>query len=128
MRRLNRLGPEVADRLAAGLAPLVQRATDFLAEEMDGRDDPLRADPRLLLLFVYATVVGVATEAEAQRASAWSRHRESLRYRRELFAYVRAAVIASNACSRRYTDSGRSSTAFGTSMGEGAGGEGCGAR
>ena len=92
LRELNRLGPDVVDRLAAGIGPLVERAAAFLAEEMDA-GTIRRADPRLLLLFVYATVVGVATEAEAQRVVGFEPSAASLRkLRRELFAYVRAAL------------------------------------
>jgi hypothetical protein len=47
------------------------------------------------VLFVYATVVGVATEVEAQRAVGYEPSVTSLRrLRRELFAYVRAALEA----------------------------------
>ena len=92
LRELNRLGPEVVDRLAAGIGPLVERAAAFLREEMVA-GTIRRADPRLLLLFVYATVVGVATEAEAQRVVGLTASPASLRrLRRELFAYVRAAL------------------------------------
>jgi AcrR family transcriptional regulator len=92
LREANRLGPDVAARLEAGVAPLVQRAITFLADEMDA-GTIRRADPRLLLLFMYATVVGVATEVEAQRAVGFRPSPASLRQlRRELFAFVRAAV------------------------------------
>ncbi len=68
VREANRLGPEVAARHGgAASRPLVQRAVGFLAGEMDA-GTIRRADPRLLLLFMYATVVGVATEVEVQRA------------------------------------------------------------
>jgi len=94
VREANRLGPEVAARMEAGLSPLVQRAIDFLAEEMDA-GAIRRADPRLLLLFMYATVVGVATEVEVQRAVGLVSSPGALRQlRRELFAFVRAAVTA----------------------------------
>jgi len=92
LREANRLGPDVAARLEAGVAPLVQRAIGFLAEEMNA-GTIRRADPRLLLLFMYATVVGVATEVEVQRAVGFTPSPASLRQlRRELFAFVRAAV------------------------------------
>jgi AcrR family transcriptional regulator len=94
VREANRLGPEVAARMEAGVSPLVQRAIDFLADEMDA-GTIRRADPRLLLLFMYATVVGVATEVEVQRAVGLVSSPGALRQlRRELFAFVRAAVIA----------------------------------
>jgi TetR/AcrR family transcriptional regulator len=94
VREANRLGPEVAARMEAGISPLVQRAIDFLADEMDA-GTIRRADPRLLLLFMYATVVGVATEVEVQRAVGLVSSPGALRQlRRELFAFVRAAVTA----------------------------------
>ena len=92
LREVNRLGPTVAARLEAGVAPLVQRAIGFLAGEMDA-GTIRRADTRLLLLFMYATVVGVATEVEVQRAVGLATSPGALRQlRRELFAYIRAAT------------------------------------
>lgn len=92
LREVNRLGPEPADRLAGRLGALVQRATTFLAAEMDA-GALRRSDPRLLLLLLYATVVGVATDVEAQRAVGLTPSPASLRkLRRELFAYMRAAL------------------------------------
>ena len=65
----------------------------FLHDEM-GRGVLRRADPRLLLLLLYSTVGGVATEVEAQRAIGVRPSAAALaRLRRELFAYVRAAVV-----------------------------------
>jgi AcrR family transcriptional regulator len=94
LRELSRLDSVVAGPLVAGIDPLVDRAAAFLAAEMDA-GTIRRADPRLLVLFVYATVVGVATEVEAQRAVGYEPSVASLRrLRRELFAYVRAALEA----------------------------------
>jgi AcrR family transcriptional regulator len=94
VREANRLGPDVSARLEAQLTPLVQRAIDFLGGEMDA-GTIRRADPRLLLLFMYATVVGVATEVEVQAAIGLVSSPGALRrLRRELFAFVRAAVTA----------------------------------
>ena len=67
LRELSRLDSVVASPLVAGIDPLVDRAAAFLAAEMDA-GTIRRADFRLLVLFVYATVVGAATEVEAQRA------------------------------------------------------------
>jgi AcrR family transcriptional regulator len=97
LRELSRLGPVVAGPLVAGIDPLVDRAAAFLAAEMDA-GTIRRSDPRLLVLFVYATVVGAATEVEAQRAVGFEPSVASLRrLRRELFAYVRAALQPSPA-------------------------------
>jgi AcrR family transcriptional regulator len=92
VREVGRLGPEPAAGLAGRLSPLVERAVEFLAAEMD-TGTIRRADPRLLLLLLYATVVGVATDAEVQRAVGLVSSPAALRrLRRELFAYVRAAL------------------------------------
>jgi len=94
LREVNRLGPELAADLAQQVQPLVDRAVVFVEREMDA-GTIRRCDPRLLLVFVYATVVGVATEAEAQRAVGLPASTATLaRLRRELFAFVRAAAIA----------------------------------
>jgi AcrR family transcriptional regulator len=94
LRELNRLGPDAADRLIERAGPLVERATAFLAAEMDaGR--MRRADPRLVLSLTYATVVGVATEPEALRAIGWEATPSGLRHlRAELLTYLRAALGA----------------------------------
>ena len=92
VREAGRLGPEVAADIGARLAPLVDRAVGLLASEMDA-GTIRRADPRLTLLFLYATVVGVATEGEAVRAVGLTPGPVTLaRMRRELFTFVRAAV------------------------------------
>lgn len=94
VREAGRLGPEVAGDIGARLAPLVDRAIALLEAEM-ASGTIRRADPRLTLLFLYATVVGVATEAEAVRAVGLVPGPATLaRLRRELFAFVRAALGA----------------------------------
>ena len=95
LREANRLGPGGGGPAGGGgRARWCERAIDFLAEEMDA-GTIRRADPRLLLLFMYATVVGVATEVEVQRAVGLVSSPGALRQlRRELFAFVRAAVTA----------------------------------
>jgi hypothetical protein len=92
VRELNRLGPPAADQLTALLAPLVDRAVEFLEAEMNG-GRMRRADPRLTIALVYATVVGVATEPEALRAVGWRPGVAGLRrLRTELLTYLRAAL------------------------------------
>lgn len=95
VRELSRLGPGAAAGLGARLGPLIDRCTTFLATEMEaGRIR--RADPRALLLFAYTTVVGVATETEARRVLGVEDSVAGVaRLRRELFAFVRAALAAS---------------------------------
>ena len=92
VRELNRLGPPGADLLMDRFGPLVERAVEFLTAEMAaGR--MRRADPRLTIALVYATVVGVATEPEALRAVGWRPTAVDLRrLRSELLAYLRAAL------------------------------------
>lgn len=92
LRELNRLGPDQSVALARGLEPLVTRAVALLCSEMDaGR--VRRTDPRALLVVLYATVVGVATEVEAQRVVGLAPGAPTLRrLRRELLAVTRAAL------------------------------------
>ncbi|MGH9047425.1 MAG: TetR/AcrR family transcriptional regulator [Acidimicrobiales bacterium] len=67
VREAGRLGPPAATQLVSALDPLVQRASAFLEAEMDaGR--MRRHEPRLLLLSIYSTVIGMVTEVEVLRA------------------------------------------------------------
>lgn len=93
VREADRLGPGIAGGLARRLAPLVARAVAFVEGEMAaGTIRP--GDARLMVAFTYSTVIGVVTDTQAQRAVGWSPTPAALRrLRRELFAYVRAAVI-----------------------------------
>ena len=76
----------------ARVQPLVERAVEFL-ERGDGRRHRPPRDPRLVLLFTYTAVVGVATDVEAQRVLGIEPSVASLaRLRRELFAFLRAAL------------------------------------
>jgi TetR/AcrR family transcriptional regulator len=91
LREVGRLGSEAAGDLAARVQPLVERAVRFLDDEMDA-GSVRRADPRLVLLFTYSAVVGVATDLEAQRVLGIGPSVASLaRLRRELFTFLRAA-------------------------------------
>jgi AcrR family transcriptional regulator len=92
VREVSRLGDAAAVDLGARLQPLLDRAVGFLQGEIDA-GTVRRADPRLLLLFTYGAVVGVATEAEARRVLGIEPSIASLaRLRRELFAFLRAAL------------------------------------
>jgi TetR/AcrR family transcriptional regulator len=94
LREVSRLGPPAAPQLMARLDPLIQRATAFLAAEMDS-GEIRRQDPRLLLLSTYSTVVGVATEVEVLRALGIEPSASSLaRRRRELLGFLRSALSA----------------------------------
>lgn len=92
VREVGRLSPTQVERLGSLVAPLVDRATAYLAEEMDaGR--LRRGDPRLVAALGYATVTGIATEPEALRAVGWHADIVGLRQLRdELRAFLRAAL------------------------------------
>jgi TetR/AcrR family transcriptional regulator len=93
VREVSRLGPPASTRLTAAIAPLVDRASGYLAAEMDaGR--MRRHDPRLLLLAAYSMVTGLATEVEVLRAFGEEPTLRSLvRRRDELLALLRAALV-----------------------------------
>jgi AcrR family transcriptional regulator len=93
LRELTRLGPPYAGRLTDELEPLVEPAVAWLEAEMDaGR--LRRLDARLLLVCVYSTIVGAATEAEVLRAvgieptmRSWAQRR------RELLRFLHSALV-----------------------------------
>ncbi len=92
LREVSRLGDAAVLDLGGRLAPLLDRAATFL-------DDLMRAgairrtEPRLVMLFLYSAVIGVATDIGAQQALGLPTGVASLaRLRRELFAFVRAGL------------------------------------
>jgi AcrR family transcriptional regulator len=93
LREVSRLGPPSVTRLTDRLEPLVDEATAFLEAEMaSGR---MRAcDARLLLLSVYSTVLGVATEVEVLRAVGIEPTlRSTVVRRRELLTFLHRALV-----------------------------------
>ena len=92
IREVTRPGSLSIDRLSAHTAPIFDRARDFLQREMDaGRMKS--SDPEMLLLSLYSTVVGVATELEVQRAMGISDSlRGAVARRQELIRFLRAAL------------------------------------
>ena len=93
VREVGRLGPPASTRLVGALAPLVDRAAGFLADEMDAQR-MRRHDPRLLLLAAYAMVTGLASEVAVLRAFGEEPTLASLvRRRNELLALLRAALV-----------------------------------
>ncbi len=92
VREVTRPGSLSADRLATQVAPVVDRALAFLEREMDaGR--LRRSDPTMLLLSLYSTVVGVATELEVQRAMGLAPTlRATVARRQELIRFLRSAL------------------------------------
>jgi len=93
LRELTRLGPPYAGRLAAELEPLVEPAVAWLESEMDA-GQLRRLDARLLLVCVYSTIVGAATEAEVLRAVGIEPSMRSwAQRRRELLRFLHSALV-----------------------------------
>lgn len=93
LREVGRLGPPAATRLTENLDPLVQRAREFLEAEME-MGHFRKSDARLLLLSVYSTVLGVATEVEVLRAVGIEPTlRSTASRRRELLQFLRRALV-----------------------------------
>lgn len=93
VREAGRLGPPAATRLTIALEPLVARASSFLESEMDA-GHMRRHEPRLLLLAIYSTVVGMITEVEVLRALGEEPTARSLvRRRHEILRLLRSALL-----------------------------------
>jgi len=93
VREVGRLGPPSATRFTLALEPLVQRASAFLEWEMDA-GHMRRHEPRLLLLAIYSTVVGMITEVEVLRALGEEPTARSLvRRRQEILRLLRSALL-----------------------------------
>ena len=95
VRETGRLGPPASTRFLAALGPLVDGASAFLEAEMDA-GHLRRHEPRLLLVAIYSTVIGMLTEVEVLRALGEEPTARSLvRRRRELLDLLRSALVAS---------------------------------
>jgi TetR/AcrR family transcriptional regulator len=93
VREVGRLGPPAATRLTLALDPLVARASAFLEAEMDA-GAMRRHEPRLLLLAIYSTVIGMVTEVEVLRALGEEPTARSLvRRRQEILSLLRSALL-----------------------------------
>ncbi len=93
LREVGRLGPPAATQMTLALDPLVQRASAFLEAEMDA-GAMRRHDPRLLLLAIYSTVIGMVTEVEVLRALGEEPTARSLvRRRADVLQLLRAALL-----------------------------------
>jgi TetR/AcrR family transcriptional regulator len=93
VREMGRMGTPAATRLVAALDPLVRRASEFLEAEMDA-GSMRRHDPRLLLLAIYSTVIGMLTEVEVVRAFGEEPTARSLvRRRNEILDLLRSALV-----------------------------------
>jgi len=93
VREIGRLGNPAATRLVTALEPLVHRASEFLESEMDA-GHMRRHEPRLLLLAIYSTVIGMVTEVEVLRAFGEEPNARSLvRRRTEILELLRSALV-----------------------------------
>ncbi len=93
LREVSRLGPPAATQMTLALEPLVQRASAFLEAEMDA-GTMRRHDPRLLLLAIYSTVIGIVTEVEVLRALGEEPTARSLvRRRTDVLQLLRSALV-----------------------------------
>ena len=93
VREMGRLGTPAATRLVTALDPLVGRASEFLEAEMDA-GHMRRHEPRLLLLAIYSTVIGMVTEVEVLRAFGEEPTARSLvRRRNEILELLRSALV-----------------------------------
>ena len=71
----------------------MRRASEFLEAEMDA-GHMKRHDPRLLLLAIYSTVIGMLTEVEVLRALGEEPSTRSLvRRRGEILDLLRSALL-----------------------------------
>ncbi|MGZ4716198.1 MAG: TetR/AcrR family transcriptional regulator [Acidimicrobiales bacterium] len=97
LREVSRLGPPAATRLTENLEPLVKRAREFLEAEIEA-GHMRTTDSRLLLLSVYSTVLGVATEVEVLRAVGIEPTLRSMVIRRrELLRFLHSALVVDEA-------------------------------
>src|SRR5579862_1463452 len=95
VREVARLGPPAATQMTLALEPLVQRASSFLEAEM-AAGTMRRSDPRLLLLAIYSTVIGMVTEVEVLRALGEEPTARSLvRRRADVLELSRSALVIS---------------------------------
>jgi TetR/AcrR family transcriptional regulator len=93
LREVGRLGPPAATQMTLALEPLVERASSFLEAEMEA-GTMRRHDPRLLLLAIYSTVIGMVTEVEVLRALGEEPTARSLvRRRADVLQLLRSALM-----------------------------------
>ena len=94
LREVSRLGPPAATLMTQCLEPLLGRATHFLEAEMDaGR--MRRSNPKLLLLAIYSTVIGMLTEVDVLRALGEETSARSLvRRRADVLELLHSALMA----------------------------------
>jgi len=97
VREMGRLGAPAATRFIGALEPLVERAAIFLQSEMDA-GHMRRHEPRLLLLAIYSSVIGMITEVDVLRALGEEPTARSLVKRRtEILEFLRSALVTETA-------------------------------
>ena len=97
VREMGRLGAPAATRFIGALEPLVERAANFLQSEMDA-GHMRRHEPRLLLLAIYSSVIGMITEVDVLRAMGEEPTARSLVKRRtEILEFLRSALVTDTA-------------------------------
>ena len=93
VREMGRVGSPATARFVTALDPLARRASEFLEAEMD-LGHMRRHEPRLLLLAIYSTVIGMLTEVEVLRALGEEPTARSLvRRRTEILELLRSALV-----------------------------------
>ncbi len=92
VRSVTRQGGAPAGELAGRLSALLDDAVAFMAAEMDaGRFR--RLEPRMVVLAIYSSVIGVATEPEVMRVLGVEPDLRSLvQARRQMIEFLRAAL------------------------------------
>jgi TetR/AcrR family transcriptional regulator len=97
VREMGRLGAPAATRFIGALEPLVERAAKFLQSEMDA-GHMRRHEPRLLLLAIYSSVIGMITEVDVLRAMGEEPTGRSLVKRRaEILEFLQSALVTDTA-------------------------------
>lgn len=92
LREVTRLGEPWSAKAANALDPAMVRARQFLEQEM-AKGAIRETDPRLLMVSVYSTVMGVATEIELLRiVGVAPTLRETVNRRNELLRFLRSAL------------------------------------
>tara|TARA_Y100000817_G_C16734148_1_gene489368 strand:+ start:209 stop:802 length:594 start_codon:yes stop_codon:yes gene_type:complete len=96
LREVTRLGPPVLTLAIDGVNPLIKGATDWMKDEMNaGR--MRKSDPELVVLSIYSTVMGAATEVKLFEAIGEEQTlRGAALRRKELLRFLESALSPKN--------------------------------